>query len=412
MLPPRATTAAPAWASPSPCASPNSWAERWASTAPSGVGSTFWFTLPLTIDAAAPDSAAPQLDLTALRILHVDKNDANRHTLSEQLKYWKLRNSHCASSEDALSLLRIAHRTGDPFQIAVIDDQVSGADPESLARAIKSDPQLAATQLIMLSSRGHRGDARRVSEAGFAAYLVRPVRQTFMLEALRAVWANAQKPNEIHPLVTRHSLGERLAQTTSQAPSPPSSAPSSSNVEPSVECRDGTIRSSNASRWRNPKRRRAFRLPTDSTPNAAPRLLLVEDNAVNQLVASRMLQRLGFTVEFATDGKKAVDMVAANRYDLVFMDCQMPVMDGYQATEQIRRTEPHGRHTVIVAMTANAMQSDRQRCLDSGMDDYVSKPINKSEIVAVLKRHLPASAPPTHRAPPPIKSQTAAPLVL
>jgi two-component system, sensor histidine kinase and response regulator len=106
-----------------------------------------------------------------------------------------------------------------------------------------------------------------------------------------------------------------------------------------------------------------------------------------------MLQRLGFAVEFATDGKKAVDMVAANRYDLVFMDCQMPVMDGYQATEQIRRTEPSGRHVVIVAMTANAMQSDRQRCLDAGMDDYISKPINKAEVVAVLKRFLPAALP-------------------
>jgi len=105
-----------------------------------------------------------------------------------------------------------------------------------------------------------------------------------------------------------------------------------------------------------------------------------------------MLQRLGYVVEFATDGKKAVDMVAANCYALVFMDCQMPVMDGYQATEQIRRTEPPGRHTIIVAMTANAMQTDRERCIESGMDDYVSKPINKSEVVAVLKRHLPASA--------------------
>jgi CheY-like chemotaxis protein len=230
----------------------------------------------------------------------------------------------------------------------------------------------------MLSSRGHRGDARRVSEAGFAAYLVRPVRQTFMLEAIRTVWANAQDPSQIHPLVTRHSLGERMSQIGSSLPPSPSSnetKPSESTM-PLAVARDGQSEPS----------------PLSPIANSAARLLLVEDNAVNQLVASRMLQRLGFTVEFATDGKKAVDMVAANPYDLVFMDCQMPVMDGYQATEQIRRTEPPGRHTIIVAMTANAMQSDRQRCLDSGMDDYVSKPINKSEVVAVLKRHLRASA--------------------
>jgi two-component system, sensor histidine kinase and response regulator len=342
-----------------------------------GVGSSFWFTLPLALDTAVAASAQTLLDLTALRILHVNKNDANRHTLGEQLRYWKLRNSHCASAEEALGLLRTAHRTSDPFKIVIIDDQVSGSDPESLARAIKSDPQLAATQLIMLSSRGQRGDARRVSEIGFAAYLVRPVRQTFMLEALRAVWANAQDPSRIHPLVTRHSLGERMSQTTESA----SALSSPSNTETERSERTGPLA----------HEARSESAPPAAAPGSAPLLLLVEDNAVNQLVASRMLQRLGFTVEFATDGKKAVDMVAANRYDLVFMDCQMPVMDGYQATEQIRRTEPEGRHVVIVAMTANAMQSDRERCLEAGMDDYLSKPINKSAVVAILARYLPAT---------------------
>jgi two-component system, sensor histidine kinase and response regulator len=342
-----------------------------------GKGSTFWFTLPLTADTASPDPAVPQFDLASVRILQIDKNDANRHSLAEQLDHWKIRNSDCASAEEALNLLRSAHRTNDPFRIAIIDDQISGADPESLGRAIKSDPQLSATQLIMLSSRGHRGDARRVSEAGFAAYLVRPVRQSFMRESIRAVWANAQDPSQIHPLVTRHSLAERMSPNVS----PESSSPSSPAVRPSeiAPPRVSQLLADNTV------------IPADN--NSSPRLLLVEDNAVNQLVASRMLQRLGFTVEFATDGKKAVDMVAANRYDLIFMDCQMPVMDGYQATEQIRRTEPPDRRVVIVAMTANAMQSDRQRCLDAGMNDYISKPINKSEIVAVLKRHLPSAVP-------------------
>jgi two-component system, sensor histidine kinase and response regulator len=343
-----------------------------------GKGSTFWFALPLVVDATAPDpAAAAQFDLTSARILQIDKNDANRRSLAEQLDHWKLRNSDCASAEEALNLLRAAHRTNDPFHIAIIDDQISGADPESLGRAIKSCPQLAATQLIMLSSRGHRGDARRVSEAGFAAYLVRPVRQSFMREAIRAVWADAQDPSQIHPLVTRHSLAERMS---------PDASPDASQ--------DSSLRpAARPSETATPRVSQLLAGNTAIPSNSATRLLLVEDNAVNQLVASRMLQRLGFTVEFATDGKKAVDMVAANRYDLVFMDCQMPVMDGYQATEQIRRTEPPDRHVVIVAMTANAMQSDRQRCLDAGMDDYISKPINKSEVVAVLKRHLPASLP-------------------
>ena len=201
-----------------------------------------------------------------------------------------------------------------------------------------------------------------------------------MFEALCAVWANAQDPTRERALVTRHSLAERVSPSVSHGPMIPIEISHVNQIRPAAT--------------------RAIRYaasPRNSSPppgaNSAARLLLVEDNAVNQLVASRMLQRLGFNVEFATDGKKAVEMVAANRYDLVFMDCQMPVMDGYQATEQIRRTEPPDRHAVIVAMTANAMQTDRERCLESGMDDYVSKPINKSEIVAVLKRHLPAALP-------------------
>jgi CheY-like chemotaxis protein len=239
--------------------------------------------------------------------------------------------------------------------------------------------QLSSLQLIMLSSRGQRGDAHRAADAGFAAYLARPVRPSLMFEALRAVWVNAQDPAHPHPLVTRHSISERVSPFTSASPDDLKEVSPVNQIRPVATPAD------------TPSLPVSETVPPRSGGTSAPRVLLVEDNAVNQLVASRMLQRLGFTVEFATDGQKAVDMVAANHYDLVFMDCQMPVMDGYQATEQIRRTEPPDRHVVIVAMTANAMQTDRQRCFDSGMDDYLSKPINKSEIVAVLRRHLPAS---------------------
>jgi two-component system, sensor histidine kinase and response regulator len=346
-----------------------------------GEGSTFWLTIPLPVDTAAPEMPAPPFDLTALRFLHIDANAANRRVLYEQFQHWRLRHAECASGEEALNLLRTAQRDGHPFHFAILDDQIAGTDAESLAHAIKSDSQLAGTLLIILSSRGQRGDAHRAADAGFSAYLVRPVRPSLMFEALRAVWANAQDPTHTHTLVTRHSLAERVAPTSSHQDLK-GSAP--------VDLRRSEGPDSGTPLHDAPPPHAASQV---SANVSAARLLLVEDNAVNQLVASRMLQRLGFTVEFATDGKKAVDMVAANRYDLVFMDCQMPVMDGYQATEQIRRSEPTDRHVVIVAMTANAMQSDRQRCLDAGMDDYVSKPINKSEVVAVLKRHLPASLP-------------------
>jgi two-component system sensor histidine kinase/response regulator len=344
-----------------------------------GEGSTFWFTLPLLVDATAPESPVPPISLTSLRFLHVDKNVTNRQVLHEQFQHWKLRHSECSSAGQALDLLRTAIRDADPFHFAILDDQIDGTDTDSFARTIKSEVQLSSLQLIMLSSRGQRGDAHRAADAGFAAYLARPVRPSLMFEALRAVWVNAQDPAHPHPLVTRHSISERVSPFTSASPDDLKEVSPVNQIRPVATPAD------------TPSLPVSETVPPRSGGTSAPRVLLVEDNAVNQLVASRMLQRLGFTVEFATDGQKAVDMVAANHYDLVFMDCQMPVMDGYQATEQIRRTEPPDRHVVIVAMTANAMQTDRQRCFDSGMDDYLSKPINKSEIVAVLRRHLPAS---------------------
>jgi len=311
-----------------------------------GQGSTFWFTLPLPLDDSMPPEPVPQVELSGLRFLHVDDNSTNRFVLREQLCHWRLRNSECSSASVALELMRSACRDNDPFHFAILDHEMPGLDGEQLARTIKNDPQLKNTLLVMLSSRGQRGDARRMSEAGFAAYLTKPFRQSTLLDAMRTVWANSRNPSASRALVTRHSLAESVA-------------PAFVSV-PIAQGADG------------------------------PRILVVEDNAVNQMVASRMLQRMGCRVDLAVDGKIATEMVRAAPYDLIFMDCQMPVMDGYEATVEIRRTEVPGNRRVIVAMTANAMDSDRQRCLDAGMDDYISKPVNKPDVLAILKRHIPA----------------------
>ena len=364
-----------------------------------GAGSTFWFTLPLSVDYSDPVESDPEVELRSLRFLHVDDNSTNRFVLREQLNHWNLRNSACASAQEALDLMRTAYHDKDAFHFAILDHQMPDTDGETLARQIKADPALSSTVLIMLSSTGQRGDARRMAEAGFAAYLTKPIRQSILLAALRAAYVRPLNPQEPHAIITRHTLAERGALPPAQLDAAPTSDSHSHQIDKSpsrhsdrpVDSMDATRASSQSGAAATGDAAEAS--PANRPANSGNRLLLVEDNAVNQLVASRMLQRLGFTVEFATDGKKAVDMVAAHRYDLVFMDCQMPVMDGYQATEQIRRSEPPDRHVVIVAMTANAMQSDRQRCLDSGMDDYISKPINKSEVVAVLKRYLPAALP-------------------
>lgn len=293
-----------------------------------------------------------QVELSALRFLHVDDNITNRFVLRERLNHWRLRNSEGASAEEGLELLRSAVAENDPFHFAILDHEMPGLDGETLARTIKADPQLKDTLLILLSSRGQRGDAKLMNEAGFAAYLTKPLRQSLLLDALQTVWANSRNPSTPALLVTRHSLAEVVS---------PLSVP--------VPVASGV---------------------------AGPHILVVEDNAVNQMVASRMLQRLGCRVDIAIDGKNATEMVLTTSYDLIFMDCQMPVMDGYQATAEIRRAEGLGDRRVIVAMTANAMDSDRQRCLDAGMDDYISKPVNKPDVLAILKRHIPAwrTAPP------------------
>jgi two-component system, sensor histidine kinase and response regulator len=293
-----------------------------------GQGSTFWFTLPIPLDLSVPSEPVSQVELSRLRFLHVDDNSTNRIVLREQLNHWGLRNTDCSSGLLALELLRSANREGDPFHFAILDFEMPDLNGEQLARAIKGDPQLQATLLVMLSSRGQRGDAKRMKEAGFASYLNKPVHHATLLEALRTVWADSCNSSKPASLVTRHSLAE-------------SAAPAQISVPVARDV-------------------------------VGPRILVVEDNAVNQMVASRMLQRLGCCVEIAVDGKKATEMVLVTPYDLIFMDCQMPVMDGYEATAEIRRAEePRNRH-VIVAMTANAMQSDRERCINAGMDDYIS----------------------------------------
>jgi two-component system sensor histidine kinase/response regulator len=315
-------------------------------TSRAGQGSTFWFTLSLPVDRSAPPESLPDVQLTHLRFLHVDDNATNRLVLREQLNHWGLRNSECSSGEEALAILRSARLGGDPFHFAILDHEMPEMDGETLGRAIKADPQLKDTLLLMLSSRGQRGDAKRLRDAGFAAYLMKPARQSTILDALRTIWAKSQDPSEPQQLVTRHSLAESAA----------------------------------AMRVTLPVSETAFH----------PHVLVVEDNRVNQMVALRMLERLGCRVEMADDGKKAFDMVKTSPYDIIFMDCQMPVMDGYEATAAIRRSEAPGNHLAVVAMTANAMQGDRERCLQAGMDDYISKPVNKEEIVAVLKRRVPA----------------------
>jgi CheY-like chemotaxis protein len=216
-------------------------------------------------------------------------------------------------------------------------------DGEALADAIQAEPQLTQPLLILLTSHGKKGDATRLREAGFRGYLVKPTKASVLVGAVRAVWS-ARDHGEGFPLVTRHSVAEAEAEATPAEASP------------------------------------------DEVPSTLLRVLLAEDNLVNQQIASKMLEKLSCRVDVATNGQEAVEMLAMLPYDVLFMDCQMPVMDGYEATRAIRRNEASsGTHVPIIAMTANAMAGDRERCRDAGMDDYMTKPVDPAELKRVVR---------------------------
>jgi CheY-like chemotaxis protein len=283
--------------------------------------------------------------MTSVRVLGVDDNPTNLFVLREQLNSWGLRNDSSSSAEDALRLLRAAQSVGDPYQIAILDQQMPAMDGEDLARTIKADAKLRNTALVLLTSVGLRGDAARMKEAGFSAHLTKPARASQLLDALITVWGNQKRPPSAQ-FVTRHSAAEgRVAIFPGELAEP------------------------------------IFRA----------RVLIVEDSAVNQMVVVRLLETLGCRVDVAANGREAVEMVGLLPYDAIFMDCQMPEMDGFEATEEIRRREGSSLHRPIIAMTANAMQGDRERCLNAGMDDYVSKPIRKADLTEALERQLPRS---------------------
>jgi CheY-like chemotaxis protein len=290
------------------------------------------------------------VDLTDVRILVVDDREINRRTLEDQVASWGMRCSSCGSSEEALDTLRRARDAEDPFQIAIVASHDEQSASEELGRRVSADAALWQTVLVMIASIGKRGDAKRMQDVGFAAYLVKPVHSSTLMDALATAWSAKLKGLPIQ-LITRHSLAE---------------ARSGMRMADSHE------------------------KPADKL-----RLLVAEDNPVNQKLAIRMLEKLNMSVDVAATGREVLGMLERGVYDLVFMDCQMPEMDGYEATALIRRAEQDGcKHLLIIAMTANAMQGDREKCLAAGMDDYIAKPIRKEAITEMLQKWIPQSRVP------------------
>ncbi len=294
-----------------------------------GQGSTFWFTARFERqpgEAVAAPSSVPRL--AGRRVVVVDDNATNRQILRQQLSHWGLRVSTVEDGPRALLALRAAGASGAPFDLAVLDFKMPDMDGLSLARAIKADEKVAAVKLVLLTSFGQKGHGAEAARAGISGYLTKPVDEADLHDCLAEILGGAPARPD---LVTRHSLRE-------------------------------------------------------SRPPASARVLVAEDNEVNQKVAVRILEKLGYRVDVADNGREAVEAVARTRYDAVLMDGQMPEMDGFEATARIREREGTGRRTPIVAMTASAMKGDREKCLAAGMDDYVAKPIGPETLHAVLSR--------------------------
>ncbi len=306
-----------------------------------GKGSRFWFDLTLPLDPEPPQDLPTKADFDGLRVLVVDDNEINRRMLRELLDSWGLRSSCYDSAEEGHAALRRSVADGDPYKLALLDFQMPDQDGEELGQAIKADPQTADTVLIMLTSVGRQGDARRLEAKGFSGYLLKPIRATQLRATMVAVWG-AHKQGQPVGLVTRHMLSESKPNERETA------------------------------------------VALGHPPRA--RVLVAEDNVVNQKVAVRILENLNCRVDVAADGREVLDLLESSSYDMVFMDCQMPELDGYEATQEIRRRQGTGQRIPVIAMTANALQGDRERCLEAGMDDYMSKPVAPAVFREMLDR--------------------------
>ena len=328
-----------------------------------GVGSTFWFDLPLPLDERPAPEPAPAASLHDVDALVVDDVEINLRVMTEWMRSWGMRVHTATDGAAALVRMREQQRAGRPLRLAVIDSLMPGLDGEKLGRAVRADADLRDIGLVLATSGPERGDAERFHKAGFDAYLTKPLRPDTFKGTLEIVLARPAGRQQDLPIVTRHVLLEGpsrpqhvplLAATGEFESVPPALRPRMTGV--TVPPREG----------------------------ARVRALLVEDNIVNQIVAAKILEHLGCAVDIGRDGVEALEMTSATRYDIVFMDMQMPRLDGLEATRRIRARGGDDATLRIVAMTANAMQGDRERCLDAGMDDYVSKPISKEDLARVL----------------------------
>ncbi|MBV1928830.1 MAG: response regulator, partial [Gammaproteobacteria bacterium] len=299
-------------------------------------GSTFWFTIHLPV-AEHRRKRTELIDFSTQRILVVDNNITNRQLLHELLNSWQINHEKVSNGPRALQALYHGIEHQDPYTVVLLDMHMPGLDGSRLGKQIINEPLFSATKVLMITAQGRRGDGERMIKAGFAGSLSKPINQKTLYNQLLAL-----------------SGISRITQPTE------------------IEQRNREL------------------------PQFSARVLVVEDNTTNQLVAKGMLAKFGIDVDIAADGQEALRTLALLPYDLVFMDCQMPVMDGFEATALIRDQGWHAMDPDIpvVAMTANARPEDHARCLEAGMNDFVSKPVDPTKLNQALVRWLPQQCHP------------------
>jgi two-component system sensor histidine kinase/response regulator len=296
-----------------------------------GQGTEFWFTAVLEKQTEMPRFSESGRSLKSLRALIVDDNQTNRKILAHQLNAWGVFNDGVASGPEALEALSVGVTNHSPYDLVLLDYQMPGMDGLELANCIQTDSRFASTKLIMLSS-CPREHAAKALAAGVTIYLTKPVRQAQLFDCLTSLMPSSVRMNNS---TAADSVRPELIRTASQK-----------------------------------------------------RILVAEDNAVNQKVAIRQLKKLGYHADAVSNGREAIGALANASYDLVLMDCQMPEMDGYEATLEIRRSEGNAQRIPIIAMTAHAMVEDKERSLVAGMDDHINKPVKVENLASVLTKYL------------------------
>lgn len=324
-------------------------------TSQSGHGSTFWCTAHFLKQTTSPLAIVPSAELRGRRVLIVDDNESNRTILHHLVTGWGMVDDQAQDATSAMALIEQRAVNGVSYDVAIVDMLMPGKDGLQFAKELKVHPVGSLVRLVILTSFVQRGHAELARQAGFVAYLTKPVRHDQLSNCLRTVLGLPGPVIEgrattiaapAPPLITRHTLAET---------------------------------------------------------RSAPRVLVAEDNLINQKLTVRMLEKLGYQSDVVENGQEALAALARNSYVVLLMDCQMPLIDGFEATRLIRQREataqesaPAGstlaHHIPIIALTANAMHGDRERCLAAGMDDYVTKPLRKEDLQGVLDRWIPVSA--------------------